>query len=81
LKHKLPTPQKMILNGFGKLVHSGLTNKKLRVREDAFLPGRNTLLLLVAGSFAYQVKCNNMAIGLLTNKFKLFPDQSTELLI
>lgn len=78
LKHKLPTPKKMKLNGFGKLVHSGLTNKKLRVREDAFLPGRNTLFLLTASSYAYQVKSKNIAIGLLSDKFKLFPDQTIE---
>lgn len=76
LKHRLPTPKKMTLKGFGKLIHSGLTDKKLRVKEDAFLPGRNSLLLLVASSYAYQVKCKNIAIGLLDEKFKLFPDQT-----
>lgn len=78
LKHKLPTPKKMLLGGFGKLIHSGLTDKKLRVKEDAFLPGRNTLFLLAASSYAYQVKSKNIAIGLLTEKFKLFPDQASE---
>jgi 7-cyano-7-deazaguanine synthase len=78
LKHKLPTPKKMKLSGFGKVVHSGLTDKKLRVREDAFLPGRNTLFLLMASSYAYQVKSQNIAIGLLTDKYKLFPDQTKE---
>lgn len=76
--HQLPKPKKMSLNGFGRLVHSGLTDKKLRVKEDAFLPGRNTLFLLMASSYAYQVKSKNIAIGLLTDKFKLFPDQSRE---
>lgn len=78
LKHKLPTPKKMMLRGFGKLVHSGLTDKKLRIKEDAFLPGRNTLFLLTASSYAYQVKSQNIAIGLLTDKYKLFPDQTKE---
>src|SRR5262245_44712979 len=71
LKHNLSTPKKMTLSGFGKLIHSGLTDKKLRVKEDAFLPGRNTLLLLAASSYAYQVKCKNIAIGLLSERFKL----------
>ena len=77
-KHKLPKPKKMALSGFGKLVHSGLTDKKLRIKEDAFLPGRNTLFLLMASSYAYQVKSQNIAIGLLTEKYKLFPDQTSE---
>lgn len=78
LKHNLPTPKKMALSGFGKLIHSGLTDKKLRVKEDAFLPGRNTLFLLAASSYAYQVKCKNVAIGLLSEEFKLFPDQTKD---
>lgn len=78
VKHRLPKPKKLSINGFGKLIHSGLTTKKLRVREDAFLPGRNTLFLLAASSYAYQVQSKNIAIGLLTDKYKLFPDQSYE---
>ncbi|MCK9423765.1 MAG: 7-cyano-7-deazaguanine synthase [Bacteroidales bacterium] len=77
-KHKLPSPMKMSVRGFGNLIHSGLTDKKLRIREDAFLPGRNTLFLLAASSYAYQVQSKNIAIGLLTDQFKLFPDQSKE---
>lgn len=78
LKHNLPTPKKMNINGFGKAIHSGLTDKKLRIKEDAFLPGRNSLLLLTAASYAYQHKCQNISIGLLNDKFKLFPDQTKE---
>lgn len=77
-KHKLPAPKKLMINGFGKFIHSGLTDKKLRVREDAFLPGRNTLFLLIASSYAYQVGSKNIAIGLLNDKYKLFPDQTRE---
>lgn len=77
-KHKLPEPKKLSVAGFGKLIHSGLTDRKLRVKEDAFLPGRNTLFLLAASSYAYQVQSKNIAIGLLTDQFKLFPDQSKE---
>jgi 7-cyano-7-deazaguanine synthase len=50
----------------------------MRVREDAFLPGRNSLFLLSAASYAYQLGCKNIAIGLLSDKFRLFPDQSKE---
>lgn len=77
-KHKLPEPKKLSVSGFGKLIHSGLTDRKLRVKEDAFLPGRNTLFILAASSYAYQVQSKNIAIGLLTDKYKLFPDQSKE---
>ncbi|KAB2881553.1 7-cyano-7-deazaguanine synthase [bacterium] len=78
LKHKLPKPKRMNLNGFGKLIHSGLTDKRMRVKEDAFLPGRNTLFLLAASSYAYHVQSRNVAIGLLTDKYSLFPDQTNE---
>ena len=53
-KHNLPLPVKVQINGFGKLIHSGLTDKKLRIYEDAFLPGRNSLFLLIASSYAYR---------------------------
>ncbi len=78
LKHKLPAPKKLMINGFGKFIRSGLTNTKLRVREDAFLPGRNTIFLITASSYAYQVGSKNIAIGLLNDKYKLFPDQTRE---
>lgn len=77
-KHKLPKPQKMVLKGFGKVIRSGITDRKLRIKEDAFLPGRNSLFLLAAASYAYQKKSQNIAIGLLSERFKLFPDQSTD---
>jgi len=78
VKHSLPLPKKIHLNGFGKLIHSGLTDRKLRIYEDAFLPGRNSLFLLVASSYAYQVGSKNIAIGFLNDKYRLFPDQSEE---
>jgi 7-cyano-7-deazaguanine synthase len=78
LKHKLPEPKKVQLTGFGKTIHSGLTDRKLRIKEDAFLPGRNSLFLLIAGSYASQIGCKNIAIGLLNDKYRLFPDQSRE---
>lgn len=77
-RHKLPVPKKMNLRGFGQLIHSGLTSAKLRIKEDAFLPGRNSLFLLMAASYAYQVQSKNIAIGLLTDEYKLFPDQSKD---
>ncbi len=78
IKHKLPEPKRMALSGFGKVIHSGLTDRRLRIREDAFLPGRNSLFLLAASSYAYQLKSKNIAIGLLNERYKLFPDQSSD---
>lgn len=77
-KHKLPKPRKLNVSGFGKVIQSGLTTTKLRIKEDAFLPGRNALLLMYAASYAYQNQCSNVAIGLLTDRYKLFPDQTRE---
>ena len=75
-KLKLPEPVRMDLRGFGKIIPSGLTNSKLRLNEDAYLPGRNLLFLLVAGSYAYTNNCGAIAIGLLNDKHHLFPDQT-----
>lgn len=76
LKRKLPAPVRMDLRGFGKTIPSGLTNPNLRLNEDAYLPGRNLLFLLAAGSFAYINNCSAIAIGLLNDKHHLFPDQT-----
>lgn len=78
LRHELPKPKRLSIKGFGRVIKSGLTNSDLRIKEDAFLPGRNSLFLLAAASYAYQKKCNNISIGLLSDKFRLFPDQSGE---
>jgi 7-cyano-7-deazaguanine synthase len=66
----------MDLNGYGKLVPSGLTNVTLRVNEDAFLPGRNLLFLLAGSAYAYQQNFTRVAIGLLSEKTSIFPDQT-----
>src|SRR3989338_9493726 len=55
-RYGLPKPSVMNVNGFGKLIASGLTNASLRINEDAFLPGRNLLFLLAGSAYAYQVK-------------------------
>jgi 7-cyano-7-deazaguanine synthase len=72
----LPPPKIAALPGFGKLIQSGLTSRRLNVFEDAFTPGRNTLFLLVAASYASQVKADAVAIGLLDERLSLFPDQT-----
>jgi 7-cyano-7-deazaguanine synthase len=71
----LPLPTRMDLSGFGQVIVSGLTNKTLDVRNEAFTPGRNLMFLLMGAAYAYQCGASAVAIGLLAEEFSLFPDQ------
>ncbi len=73
-------PQFAELQGFGKLISSGLTNESLDVVEDAFTPGRNSLFLLCAASYAATIDAQVVMIGLLDERFHLFSDQTEEFL-
>jgi 7-cyano-7-deazaguanine synthase len=75
-KYGLPKPEIMNLNGFGKTVPSGLTNPNLDIKEEAFLPGRNLMFLVAGSAYAYHRKADAVAIGLLSEKYSLFPDQT-----
>lgn len=77
---ELPPPKVGDLAGFGALISSGLTDQRLRLYEDAFLPGRNLLFLLVASSYAVQRGATTVAIGLLNEDSALFPDQTEDFL-
>ena len=79
-RFNLPPVTRMDLSGFGKIIPSGLTDSKLRVNEDAFLPGRNLLFVLAGAAYAFKVRANSVAIGLLNPANGLFPDQTTEFL-
>lgn len=72
----LPTPERMNLHGFGKTIKSGLTCENLDINEDAFLPGRNLLFLVMGAAFAYRTGSNAISIGLLSEDSHLFPDQT-----
>ena len=74
----LPSPVIMNVSGFGNLISSGLTDRKKRVNEDAFLPGRNLLFLLAGCAYAYQNNCSAVAIALLLEDSCIFPDQTSE---
>jgi len=76
----LPEPKVANLAGFGALIRSGLTDKKLHIVEDAFTPGRNMLFLLTAAAYAYQVNAEAISIGLLHEDASLFPDQTSAFL-
>lgn len=76
----LPSPAKMNLKGYGNLIPSGITTPIMRVNEDAFLPGRNLLFLLVGFAYACKTNSNAVAIGLLSGETDLFPDQTAQFL-
>lgn len=72
---KLRTPVRMDISGFGQVIVSGLTSKKNNVKADAFTPGRNLMFLLMASAYAFQKSASAVLIGLLAERFALFPDQ------
>lgn len=74
----LSTPIRMDLSGFGGVIHSGLTSDRLDVKTDAFTPGRNLMFLLMGSAYAYQVGATTVSVGLLAERFSLFPDQRLE---
>lgn len=77
---QLPELTKLEIPGFGKVITSGLTDPEQDIVEDAFLPGRNLLLLLSAASFAAKNDCNAVSMGLLNQETILFPDQTDDFL-
>jgi len=77
----LPKPKKVDLSGFGKEFPSGITSKDKDIKNDAFLPCRNLLFLLVGAAEAFQEGAENISIGLLTEESHLFPDQTEEFII
>jgi len=79
-RHGLPMPKRMDLSGYGEVVPSGITNREMRIYEDAFLPGRNLLLILSGAAYAHSTGADGVAIGLLDPEHCLFPDQTLEFL-
>jgi len=79
-RHGLPAPNRMALSGFGKCIPTGLTSPALDVVAQAFLPGRNLLLLLAGGAYAASLGAAEVAIGLLDERQRLFEDQSRDFL-
>lgn len=74
--YEIGNPYKVHFENFGKLYPCGLTSKNKRIYEDAFLPGRNMLFLLIAATYACRINCQSIAIGLLSEEFHFFPDQT-----
>ena len=74
----LPVPEVADVSGVGKLIPCGLTDNRMHIFEDAFLPGRNMLFLLLGASYAYKMNANSVAIGLLDETVSIFPDQTKD---
>lgn len=75
---KLPRPALLDLSGVGSLIRCGLTDSRLHIRDEAFLPGRNLMFLLMAAAYGYQNDSKTIAIGLLSEVNAIFPDQTEE---
>ncbi|MBT3484240.1 MAG: 7-cyano-7-deazaguanine synthase [Desulfobacula sp.] len=71
-------PTVIDVSGYGKIISSGLTDSSKHIVDEAFLPGRNMLFLLIASSFALQNKCSAISIGLLREDTAIFPDQTND---
>jgi 7-cyano-7-deazaguanine synthase len=71
----------MDLSGYGAVISTGLTRESLDIRTDAFTPGRNLMFLLMGAAYAHQMQANSIALGLLAEKYSLFPDQRADFLV
>jgi len=77
----LPQVTEVNLSGYGELLPCGITNTTKDIYKDAFLPGRNSLFLLVGASYATQVGASTVSIGLLNEQAHLFPDQTQDFIV
>lgn len=77
----LPKPTRIDVSGYGKFFPSGITDANKDIKEGAFLPGRNLLFLLIGSSLAYSKGIDKVAIGLLSEKYSIFPDQTQEFVV
>lgn len=66
---------------YGSTITSGITDPNKHIVDEAFLPGRNLLLLLTASSYAVQNGCSAVSLGLLDESTVLFPDQTDDFLV
>ncbi len=77
----LSSPVRIDIPNYGQTITSGITDSRKHIVDDAFLPGRNMLLLLTASAFAFQNSCTAVSLGLLDESTALFPDQTDDFLI
>jgi 7-cyano-7-deazaguanine synthase len=79
--HKIPPPRRLDVSAFGKLIPSGLTSRRKDLVSEAFLPGRNTLFLVIGAAYAATVGAESVAVGLLSEEHHIFADQTKEFLL
>lgn len=70
-------PEVVDVSGYGSTIPSGLTSKEMHISEQAFLPGRNLMFLLLGSAYAHEMSADAVAIGLLDESSSLFPDQTS----
>jgi len=73
----LEAPLVVDLSGYGAAVPSGLTRTDMDLNEDAFLPGRNLLMLVAGASVAFSKGAAGVVIGLLDESVAIYPDQTS----
>jgi 7-cyano-7-deazaguanine synthase len=78
--HRFAKPIRFNFSSFGRVIRSGLTDKRLRVKDDAFTPTRNLLFLALGAAVASSKGTRNIVIGLLAERTAIFPDQSDRFL-
>lgn len=69
-------PDRMDVQGVGKLIPSGITNRDCDIENESFLPTRNLLFLTLGAAYGYVKAAHVIAIGLLSNP--IFPDQTRD---
>jgi len=79
-KYGLPAPVKMDIDGYGKTILSGLTSKDKKIKDEAFLPGRNLVFLVMGAAYAKEVGATAVTIGLLKEETAIFNDQTDQFL-
>ena len=77
VKLGLESPLVVDLSGYGAAIPSGLTRTDMDLNEDAFLPGRNLLMLLAGASVAFSKGAAGVVIGLLDESVAIYPDQTS----
>jgi 7-cyano-7-deazaguanine synthase len=75
-EHRFASPVLLDAKGYGSVVKTGLTDPSRPVLEQAFTPGRNLLLIVLAGSVAYYRGARTILLGFLSEETTIFPDQT-----
>jgi 7-cyano-7-deazaguanine synthase len=68
-------PVKIDVKGL-EVIPSSLVKEGLDIEKDAFLPTRNLLFVVLGSAYAFSIKCNVVALGILAQP--IFPDQKAE---